>query len=138
MEIKINNERELPRAAAEFAGALGSRRIIAFEAPMGAGKTTFIAALCRHLGVTDDVNSPTFSLINEYRDDRDRPIYHFDFYRIESEAEALDLGLDEYFDSGALCLMEWPGRVAPLLPDDTLTVTITVNADGSRVIKMND
>lgn len=132
MTIKISSENEIDRAAAEFLKALGNEKHIAFHAPMGAGKTTFISALCRALGVSDDVSSPTFSIINEYRTSEGKPIYHFDFYRIEDRREAMDLGLDDYFDSGALCLMEWPENVADFLPDDTVNVEIRVNDKGER------
>lgn len=132
MKISIPNESELDRAAKEFLSAIGDRKHIALLAPMGAGKTTLTAAICRALGVSDEVNSPTFSIINEYRDRNGRPIFHFDFYRIETPEETLDLGLDEYFDSDALCLMEWPENVEAFLPDDTLPVRIQVNPDGTR------
>ena len=134
--ITIAEEASLGDAARAFLEAVGDRRHIAFHAPMGAGKTTLTAAICRELGVTDDVSSPTFSIINEYEDRRGEKIYHFDFYRIETEAQALDLGLDEYFDSGALCLMEWPENVEGLLPDDTLHVEIKPLPDGSRMLNV--
>lgn len=134
MTIIIENEADIDRAAREFIEALGDRRHVAFIAPMGAGKTTFTSALCRTLGVSDDVSSPTFSIINEYRDRDDNPVFHFDFYRIDSDAAAIDLGLDEYFDSDALCFMEWPENVEAYLPDDTLRVSISVADDGSRII----
>lgn len=136
MIIRIKNEEEIDSAASEFIKALGDSRHIAFDAPMGAGKTTFIAAICRVLGVEDDVNSPTFSIINEYRDSQQKTIYHFDFYRIESEEEGVDLGLEDYFDSNALCLMEWPENIENLLPDDTLWVKISVAPDDSRIIEI--
>lgn len=129
MTINIRGEEDIARAAEEFLALIGDRRHIAFYGAMGAGKTTFIAGLCRALGVVDDVSSPTFSIINEYRDSSDRPIYHFDFYRIDDMREAADLGLDDYFDSGSLCLMEWPGNVEGFLPDDTLNVEIVVERD---------
>lgn len=138
MRITIANESETGRAAREFLDALGGRCHVALRAPMGAGKTTLTAAVCRELGVTDDVTSPTFSIINEYVDREGNPVYHFDFYRIDTEAQALDLGLDEYFDSGALCLMEWPENVEAFLPDDTLDVTISVADDGTRTITFGD
>ncbi len=104
---------------------------------MGAGKTTLISALCRKMGVADDMAaSPTFAIINEYSGSMPRPIYHFDLYRIESIEEALDLGLDDYFYSGSPCFIEWAERIEPLLPDDTLHVAIKVNADGSRTLTM--
>lgn len=130
----MTKEGELDRAAREFLVAVGERRHIAFHAPMGAGKTTFVSAVCHALGAEDDVSSPTFSIINEYRDREGRPIFHFDFYRIDDDAQALDLGLDEYFDSDALCLMEWPENACRFLPDDTLDVCIDVADDGTREI----
>lgn len=103
---------------------------------MGAGKTTLIRALAATLGVDDDVSSPTFSLVNEYRDPHNRPVYHFDFYRIESIDEAERLGAAEYLDSGYLCLVEWPTRVAALLPLPHLEVAISVAPDESREIQL--
>jgi len=125
---------ELPAAAQQFLRAIGDARILAFHGPMGAGKTTFVSALCRQLGVQDDVNSPTFAIVNEYRDAHDAPIYHFDFYRLTRSDEALDLGLYDYLDSGALCLLEWPEIVEPLLPADTLHVSIAETSEGTRRI----
>lgn len=136
MIISISNEKELPRAALDFIKAVGDRRHIAFHAPMGAGKTTFISAICRELGVEDDVNSPTFSIINEYIDSRGNQIYHFDFYRIEDNREASDLGLEEYFESDALCLMEWPENIEDFLPDDTVHVSMSADDDGKRTVKI--
>lgn len=133
-KIIIATEGDIEGAAREFLAAAAGRLHIAFHAPMGAGKTTFISAICRSLGVADDVNSPTFSIINEYRDAGGRPVYHFDFYRIDSPDRAADLGLDEYFDSGSLCLMEWPENVEEFLPDDTLHVDIAVGDDSTRTI----
>ena len=135
MNIRIASEAELGAGAREFLKAIGGARHIAFHAPMGAGKTTFIAALCRELGVADDVSSPTFSIINEYRNKTGIPVYHFDFYRVEDGREARDLGLDEYFDSDSLCLMEWPENVEDHLPDDTLHLAIEVDESGARILK---
>ena len=102
---------------------------------MGAGKTTFTTALCRRLGVrTDAVSSPTFAIVNEYRTGSGEPVYHFDFYRINKLEEALDIGLYDYLDSGALCLMEWPENIEELLPEETLKVSIAVGPDGSRTL----
>lgn len=138
--ITIPTPADLPRAAAEFAAAMKGRTLFAFSAPMGAGKTTFISALVRALGSVDEASSPTFSIINEYHtvEDAASPgkIFHFDFYRIESPEEALDLGLDDYFDSGSPCLMEWAGNIGYLLPDDTVNVTIDVLEDGTRVLSL--
>lgn len=132
MTINVANESELDRAAAELLAALGGRRHVALHGQMGAGKTTLVSAVGRVLGVADDVTSPTFSIINEYRDAADRAVYHFDFYRIANESQAADLGLDDYFDSEALCLMEWPENVADFLPDDTVDVEIVVKDNGER------
>ena len=138
-QITIASLQDLPRAAAEFLKAIGDRRLIAFYAPMGAGKTTFTTALCKALGVQEDaVSSPTFAIVNEYRAASGEPVYHFDFYRIERPEEALDIGLYDYLDSGALCLMEWPENIEGLLPEETLKVSIGVNPDGSRVISWED
>jgi tRNA threonylcarbamoyladenosine biosynthesis protein TsaE len=126
-------------AAREFLARIGDHRLLAFEAPMGAGKTTFIAALCRVLGVhADAVSSPTFALVNEYRAGDGEPVYHFDFYRIEKPSEALDIGFYEYVDSGCLCLMEWPGNIAGLLPEETLIIRIQVDPDGIRTLRWED
>ena len=138
MKVNIKNEADAERAAGEFLEQIGDRRVIAFHAPMGAGKTTFTAAIVRRLGMADEATSPTFSIINEYAPGPgaadSRPVYHFDFYRIDDPAEAADLGLDDYFYSGSLCLIEWPENVEAFLPEETLHVNITVNPDGSRTI----
>ncbi|RFP66518.1 tRNA (adenosine(37)-N6)-threonylcarbamoyltransferase complex ATPase subunit type 1 TsaE [Hymenobacter lapidiphilus] len=136
--ISIPSLADLPAAAAQVRAALGGHTIVCFEGEMGAGKTTFIKALCRELGVADEVSSPTFALVNEYRTAADVPVYHFDFYRLDEPAEAEGIGAWEYFDSGYLCLIEWPGRVAPLLPDHRLTVTLTVTGASSRQLKIED
>lgn len=138
MKIRISNEAELDRAAVILLEALGNRTHVALDGPMGAGKTTLTTAVGRALGVADEVNSPTFSIINEYRDECGNPVFHFDFYRIESPQEAIELGLEEYFDSGALCLMEWPGNIGTLLPDDAVHVIIRVEDDGARTILIDE
>ncbi|WP_019949373.1 tRNA (adenosine(37)-N6)-threonylcarbamoyltransferase complex ATPase subunit type 1 TsaE [Hymenobacter aerophilus] len=130
--ISIPSLAELPAAAAQVRAALQDYTIICFEGEMGAGKTTFIKALCRELGVAEEVSSPTFALVNEYRTAANAPVYHFDFYRLDEPAEAEQIGASEYFDSGYLCLIEWPGRVQPLLPDHRLTLTLTVTGPASR------
>lgn len=138
-QITIASLQDLPRAAEEFLKAIGEQKLIAFHAPMGAGKTTFTTALCKALGVQEDaVSSPTFAIVNEYRAASGEPVYHFDFYRIERPEEALDIGLYDYLDSGALCLMEWPENIEGLLPEETLKVSISVNPDGSRLISWED
>lgn len=138
-EIHIIGLEDLDRAAQEFLRAIGEHNLIAFYAPMGAGKTTFITAVCKALGVEEDaISSPTFAIVNEYRGRGGRPIFHFDFYRIEQPAEALDIGLYDYLDSGELCLMEWPENVEALLPEETLQVHIEVAPDGTRTLSWED
>ena len=133
-EITIRDVNDLDRAAGEFLDRIGDNRLIAFYAPMGAGKTTFTTALCHALGVKDAVCSPTFTIVNEYLDGNGEPIYHFDFYRITKPSEAMDIGLYDYLDSGSLCLMEWPENIEELLPEETLKVNIKVNDDLSRTL----
>ena len=133
-EVIIRDTADLDRAAAEFLDKIGDNTLVAFFAPMGAGKTTFTTALCKALGVTDPVGSPTFAIVNEYlRADGDY-MYHFDFYRINKLSEAIEIGLDDYLYSGCLCIMEWPENVEELLPEETLRVNITVNPDLSRTL----
>ena len=137
--IRIPSVDNLENAAREFLEAIADRRLVAFFAPMGAGKTTFITAVCKVLGVREDaVSSPTFAIVNEYRTALGEPVYHFDFYRIEKLEEALDIGLFDYLDSGALCLMEWPENIEPLLPEETLRVNIDVEPSGSRILTLQD
>ena len=137
--ITISSLSDLDRAADVFLREIGDRNLIAFYAPMGAGKTTFSTAVCRRLGVSDDaMGSPTFAIVNEYRSGEGKPIYHFDFYRIERQEEALDIGLYDYLDSGALCLMEWPENIEDLLPEETLRVRIAPQPDGSRLLTWDD
>ncbi len=133
-EIIIQDLEGLDKAAGEFLGKIGDSRIIAFFAPMGAGKTTFTTAICRRLGVGDTVCSPTFTIVNEYLTASGEPVYHFDFYRIDNIAEALDIGFYDYIDSGHLCLIEWPENIVSLLPEETLRVNIKVNDDQSRTV----
>lgn len=131
--ISIASLEDLDRAARAFLEAIGEATLVAFYAPMGAGKTTFITAVCKALGVQEDaISSPTFAIVNEYRGGDGAPIYHFDFYRIERPEEALDIGLYDYLDSGELCLMEWPENIEALLPEESLKVQITILPDGSR------
>ena len=136
LKIDVKSVADLEQAARRFVEEMGDETVYAFYGEMGAGKTTFIRALAAALGVEDDVaNSPSFSIINEYRSDTTAElIYHFDLYRLDSMDEAMDIGDEDYYDSGALCLLEWPERIEPMLPDDTVRVTITVNSDESRTI----
>lgn len=138
MEITIRNTADLDRAAAEFLEKIGDSKLIAFFAPMGAGKTTFTTAICRALGVTDPVGSPTFAIVNEYMCADGEPMYHFDFYRINKLQEAVEIGLYDYLDSGCLCVMEWPENIEELLPEDTLKVYFTINPDQSRTLVWAD
>lgn len=131
--IVISSLQDLPRAARGFLQSLGERRLVAFYGAMGAGKTTFIKALCDALGVTDVVNSPTFAIVNEYYSEKlAENVFHFDFYRIRHADEVRDLGFDDYLRSGCYCLMEWPELVEELLPDDIVRVTLSELPDGSR------
>jgi tRNA threonylcarbamoyladenosine biosynthesis protein TsaE len=134
--LTVSSLAALPAAAARLQAAIAAAgcSVVAFEGEMGAGKTTLIRTLCAALGVADEVSSPTFALVNEYRDTRDTPIYHFDFYRIGSIVEAEQMGATEYLDSGYLCLVEWPARVAALLPVPYLEVRIQVMPDETREI----
>ena len=136
MNITIKDLDHIEEAAREFIGQMGDDTVFAFYGKMGAGKTTFIKALCKLLGVEDEVNSPTFAIINEYRSQTTAElIYHFDFYRIKKLEEVYDLGYEDYFYSGALCFIEWPELVEELLPSDAKKITITENSDGSRTIE---
>lgn len=131
--IVISSLQDLPRAARVFLQSLGERRLVAFYGAMGAGKTTFIKAVCDALGVTDVVNSPTFAIVNEYYSEKlAENVFHFDFYRIRHADEVRDLGFDDYLRSGCFCLMEWPELVEDLLPDDIVRVTLSELPDGSR------
>ena len=135
-EILIPSLDKIADAAQEFVAQMGHRRVFAFYGGMGAGKTTFIKALCQQLGVKDAVTSPTFAIVNEYGSDIG-PIYHFDFYRIKNLAEVMDLGFDDYAYSGHLCLMEWPELIEDLLPDNTVSVHIEETDNGMRKVTVD-
>ncbi len=132
--FKLENIKE---AASQFLSEIGNENIIAFYGDMGAGKTTFIKAICEVLGVTETVNSPTFSIVNEYTSATGKSIYHFDFYRITNPREALDMGCNDYFYSNNLCLIEWAERIAELLPESHLAVNISEQEDGSRILEIS-
>ena len=139
MEIKIQSLEHIHEAAREFIAAMGDNTVFALYGKMGAGKTTFIKALCQELGVEDVVTSPTCAVINEYRSDiAGELIYHFDFYRIKKLEEVYDMGYEDYFYSGALCFIEWPELVEELLPGNTIKVTIEELEDGSRKLTMEN
>ena len=133
MEISVKDTAHLPEAAREFIRNIGDRRVFAFYGKMGAGKTTFIKAVCEQLGVTDVVTSPTFAIVNEY-ETSSHPIFHFDFYRIKKLEEVYDMGYEDYFYSDALCFIEWPELIEEVLPAEAVKVTITEKADGTRTI----
>ncbi len=135
MKIEISSLNDIQRAAREFISAVDVNRVFAFYGKMGAGKTTFVKALCEELGVDDVVNSPTFAIVNEYHSEVLRsPVFHFDFYRIKRLEEAYDIGIDDYFYSGSPCFVEWPEMVEPLLPEDAVRVDIEELPDGRRQI----
>ena len=152
MEIRIQDIEHIREAAQEFIANIGERRVFAFYGKMGAGKTTFVKAICEELGVEDVITSPTFAIVNEYgtpsnspclggdqksslsREDLGGSIYHFDFYRIKKLEEVYDMGFEDYFYSGALCFIEWPELIEDILPDDAVRVSIEEQDDGSRII----
>lgn len=129
MEFIINNLDELPEVAKKIIDQL-QHKLITFEGEMGAGKTTFIKEFVKALGTNDEVSSPTFSIVNEYETDKGK-VYHFDFYRLNHEDEALDFGIEEYLYSNQYCLMEWPNKIANFIPDEHHTITLE-NVDGVR------
>ncbi|MBR4883435.1 MAG: tRNA (adenosine(37)-N6)-threonylcarbamoyltransferase complex ATPase subunit type 1 TsaE [Bacteroidales bacterium] len=137
-KIRIADLQDIERAAVEFIQYISQSdaqsNIFAFYGHMGAGKTTFVTAICKALGVEDTVNSPTFTIVNEYRAAKGFPVYHFDFYRINKLQEAYEIGIDEYFSGDGLCLIEWPEKIEELLPEDIIKVTITPQEDGSREV----
>ena len=134
MEITIKSLDTIQEAAKEFINRMGEGKVFAFYGKMGAGKTTFIKALCETLGVKDVITSPTFSLINEYTDGKGNSIYHFDFYRIKKLEEVYDMGYEDYFYSRAICFLEWPELIEELLPENAVKVTIEEQADGTRSV----
>ena len=138
MNIKIENLENIRESAREFVSQMGDSNVYAFYGKMGAGKTTFIKAVCEELGVSDVITSPTFAIVNEYRSDTSGElIYHFDFYRIKKLEEVYDMGYEDYFYSGALCFIEWPELIEELLPEDAVRVTIAEEHDGSRTISFS-
>ncbi len=137
MEIKIEKLDNIREAAKQFIANIGDSTVFAFYGKMGAGKTTFVKAVCEELGVDDVITSPTFSIVNEYRSEQTGElIYHFDFYRVKKIEEVYDMGFEDYFYSGALCFIEWPELCEEVLPDDTVKVSINEEPDGSRTITL--
>lgn len=136
MEIKINSLADINEAAKQFIENMGDGKVFAFYGKMGAGKTTFIKAICEELGVDDVITSPTFAIVNEFQSAiTGDSIYHFDFYRIKKLEEVYDMGYEDYFYSGSLCFLEWPELIDDLLPEDATKVTIEATDDGGRVVK---
>ena len=139
MNITIKNIETIREAARQFVNHIGDHRVFAFYGKMGAGKTTFIKAICEELGVSDVITSPTFAIVNEYTPHSPlltphSPIYHFDFYRIKKLEEVYDMGFEDYFYSGALCFIEWPELIEEVLPEDAVKVSIKEKEDGTRAI----
>jgi len=134
MIFQLKSIDKIDQVAEQFIAAMGDHKLFAFYGEMGAGKTTFIKALCDELRVIDVVNSPTFAIANDYETALGDRVYHFDFYRLKTPQEALGFGVEDYFYSGHICFMEWPEQIGNLLPTDSVVVNITVNDDGSRTI----
>ena len=134
MKIKIDSLENIHIAAKEFIANMGNGKVFAFYGKMGTGKTTFIKALCEEMGVEDVITSPTFAIVNEYTSGEGSPIYHFDFYRIKKVEEVYDMGYEDYFYSGNLCLLEWPELIESLLPEDVTKVSIVTEPDGTRTL----
>ena len=135
-QIQIKNLAQIDEAANKFIQLIGDKKIFAFNGSMGAGKTTFIKAICEKLGVSEVINSPTFAIVNEYFSDvTGNTIYHFDFYRINTIQEAYNIGTEDYFDSGSLCFIEWAEKITALLPESTVFVSIEEQTDGSRLVR---
>jgi tRNA threonylcarbamoyladenosine biosynthesis protein TsaE len=132
--IKIQDIEHIREAAREFIEHIGDHRVFAFYGKMGAGKTTFVKAICEELGVDDVITSPTFAIVNEYTSAKGDSIFHFDFYRIKKLEEVYDMGYEDYFYSGALCFIEWPELIEEILPDDAVRVSIAEQEDGSRIV----
>lgn len=135
MQIIISDIKQIDQAAKEFIANIGENKVFAFYGKMGAGKTTFIKAVCEELDVEDVITSPTFAIINEYESKTVGNIYHFDFYRIKKIEEVYDMGYEDYFYSGNLCFIEWPELIENLLPENTVKVSITETPDGKRIIE---
>ena len=143
--LTISSLADLHATARQFISLMGDNRVFAFYGEMGSGKTTFIKAVCKELGVSDVITSPTFAIVNEYttslsspaaKSGRGETIFHFDFYRIKKLEEVYDMGYEDYFYSGALCFIEWPELVEELLPADTIRITISQQTDGSRLLTL--
>ena len=137
MKLIVDSEKELDKTAREIINYSGEEKIWIFYGEMGAGKTTLIKAITDQLDIVDNVHSPTFSIVNEYRNHREDIFYHFDFYRIKNETEAMDIGIDEYFESGDLCFIEWPQKIPSLLPQNYVKIDIKMTSNTSREINIS-
>lgn len=135
--LEIQSIDTINKSAEEFVSLMSDKTVFAFHGKMGAGKTTFIKAICEKLGVEDVINSPTFAIVNEYRANTGELIYHFDFYRINSIEEVYDFGYEDYFYSGSICFIEWPEKIESLLPYDVINVNIEEQENGTRLVKMD-
>ncbi len=134
--MKIRSLAEISDVAKEFISQIGDNKVFVFYGSMGAGKTTFIKAICEELGVEDIINSPTFAIVNEYNTKGGEQIFHFDFYRINKIEEAYDFGYEDYLYSGKLCFIEWPEKIKELIPPDAVEVYINENENGERDIRL--
>ena len=136
MEIRINSLADINEAAKQFIANMGNGKVFAFYGKMGAGKTTFVKAICEEMGVEDVITSPTFAIVNEYTSQKSGDtIYHFDFYRIKKLEEVYDMGYEDYFYGGSICFLEWPELIEDLLPEDAVKVSIEETEDGGRIVK---
>ena len=138
MEIRIKEIERLPEAAAQFIEGMQPGRVYAFYGRMGAGKTTFISEVCRLLESEDEASSPTFSIVNQYDTRRWGRVYHLDCYRLDSEEDAFDIGIEDYFNSGSACFVEWPERIEGLLPDNVVNVTLEVAENDERILTVEE
>ena len=137
MVLKIRSLEDLPKAAAQLIKASQGKKVWLFEGEMGAGKTTLIKAICKVLGVEDTISSPTYSIVNEYETNLGDAVYHFDFYRLKNEEEAMDIGVEEYLYSNAICLIEWPSVVPEVLPEDCFTIEIIAKDEYLREVHLS-
>lgn len=136
-ELIAHNLQDVPFVAKELLETIGNRKVVAFYAEMGSGKTTLISAVLRAMGIESPEGSPTYSLVNTYDSPYFGEVMHFDVYRLNSVEEALDAGVEELLYSGAICFVEWAEIIEPLLPEDVVKVTITINAVGERLIHID-
>ncbi|MGN6179694.1 MAG: tRNA (adenosine(37)-N6)-threonylcarbamoyltransferase complex ATPase subunit type 1 TsaE [Mucilaginibacter sp.] len=136
MQLQLSSPVDLSAAAKKILDFAGDEKVFLFYGQMGAGKTTLVSALCRELGVTENTSSPTFAIVNEYRSPKNN-IFHFDFYRLKNQTEALDIGFEEYLDSGKYCFIEWPEKIPDLLPEHHLRISITVTGEQTRDITID-